>query len=444
MAAEIIGSEPDPGAPTPLEMRTRPWHRFSGRLNARLDELSGTDAWTMNQQEAAETIVELQRAQAKLAAAMVTVVAQAERLDVAQRTHATSTAAWLRGEVPMTPRQAKDMVTLANALDSGRYPATAEGLAAGELQADQALVIVQAVDALPDMLMAEERLRAEAHLAELGRSHDARQLRHLGKHLLEVVAPELAEQAIAKQLEREEEAAARATSFTLFDDGRGKMHGRFTIPSLQGQMLRTMLQAFANPQVPNAIPRTEASIDGADASSGGRRRLTCEVLGDALVRMIEVYPVDKVPTSAGLNATVVVTMPLETLQDGLARATVAGTTVDVSGAAARRLACAAGVIPAVCDGKGRVLDLGRRSRYASASQRLAKLIEQEGLCAIEHCDRPASWGDAHHWKKRWVDGGTTNLTDLIMVCPRHHTIAHLPGRTVSPADGGRYRIRRQT
>lgn len=440
MAAEII-EDPDPGAPTPLALRTRPWHVLSGRLNARLDELAGAGAWTMDRRETAESIVELQRAQAKLAAAQATLLAHAERLDVAERSHATSTAAWLCGEVPLTPRQANQAVALANALDSGRYPATSAALAAGDLQPDQASVVVAAVDALPDMLFAEERLGAEAHLVALGRSYDAQKLRHLGKHLLEVIDPELAEQEIAKQLEAEEEAAARATSFSLVDDGHGKAHGRFTVPSLQGQMLLKMLHGFANPQLANAIPRTQ---DDDHDGATGRRRLTRDVLGDAFMRLIEVYPVDKVPTSAGLNATVVVTMPLETLQDGLARATVAGTSVDLSGATARRLACAAGVIPAVCDGRGRVLDLGRRSRYASASQRLAKLVEQEGECGIEHCDRPASWGDAHHWKKRWVDGGTTNLDDLVMICPRHHTLAHLPGRMLQRVGGGKFRIQRRT
>ena len=450
MAAEIIEHDPGAGSqrPTPLELRTRPWHVFSGRLNARLDALADTDAWTMNATEAAETVVELRRAQARLAAAEARVLAQAERLDIGQRSSATSTAAWLRGEVPLTPRQAKQAVALAKALDTGTYPATSEALAAGDLQADQAQVIVAAVDALPALTAADDRLRGEAHLVELGRTFDAKQLRALGKHLLEVVDPEVAEQSIARQLEKEEEAAARATSFTLVDDGQGKAHGRFTVSSLHGQMLRTLLQGFANPAIPGAIPRTEESPDGENGHDGddpGRRvRLTCEVMGDALVRLIESYPVDKVPTSGGLNATVVVTMSLETLNDGLARATVAGTNVDISGAGARRMACAAGVIPAVLDGEGRVLDLGRRSRLASPAQRLAKLIEQQGLCAIEHCDRPASWADAHHWKKRWVDGGKTDLDDLIMICPRHHTLAHLPQRTVTRTEGGRYRIHRQT
>jgi hypothetical protein len=118
--------------------------------------------------------------------------------------------------------------------------------------------------------------------------------------------------------------------------------------------------------------------------------------------------------------------------------------VDLSAGAVRRLACAAGVIPAVLDGPSCVLDLGRRSRLATRSQRLPKLVEQGGLCAIEDCDRPAAWADAHHCRKRWADGGTTDLGDLILICPRHHTYAHLPGRSVRPVEGGGYRIHHQT
>ena len=442
MTAELIDNSPGPGTPTPLELRNRPWHVLSSRLNTRLDELANTDVWTMNHNETAETINELQRAQAKLAAAQARLLAHAERLDIAQHSSATSTAAWLRGQVPMTPRQARRSVELARALDSGRYAATAAALAAGELLPEQAQVIVAAVDALPDLLDTDDRNRGEAHLVQLARTYDARQLKALGRHLLEVVDPEAAEAETAKRLEAEEAEAARATSFTLVDDGHGKAHGRFTMPSLQGAMLRKLLQGFANPQATDPIPRRQGEGDHTDEHH--RVRPTSEVMGDALVRLVESYPIDKVPASGGLNATVVVTMSLETLQDGLQRATVCGTDVDVSGAESRRLACAAGVIPAVLDGKSRVLDLGRRKRLASPAQRLAKIIEQQGLCAIEHCDRPASWADAHHWKKRWVDGGRTDLDDLVLICPRHHTLAHLPGRTVNPAEGGKFRIHRQT
>ena len=442
MAAEIVhGGAAGSGGPTPLSRRSRPWHVFTGRLNARLDELAETDVWAMNHVEVAESIVELRRAQAKLAAIGASLLAHAERVDVAQLSSTTSTAAWLRGEVPLTPRQARQAVTLGRALDSGRYPATSAAMAAGVLQADQAYEVVVAVDALPDLLMAEDRLRGEAHLVELGRTHDARQLRRLGRYLLEVIDPDRAERELAAQLEAEEESAARATSFTLVDDGRGRAHGRFVLPSLQGMMLRKLLEGFANPAVPGAIPRTEPD---AEPSGAARRRLAWEVMGDAFLRLVEAYPVEKVPTSGGLNASVVVTMPLETLTGGLARASVCGTEVAISPGAARRMACAAGVIPMVLNGKSQVLDQGRRRRFATPAQRLAKLVEQGGVCAIESCDRPASWADAHHWKKRWVDGGTSNLTDLVMICPRHHTLAHLPDRTMHPTPNGRYVIHRRT
>ena len=440
MTAELLDNTSFPGPPTPLALRNRPFHVLSSRLNTRLDELADTDVWAMNHTETAETIKELQRAQAKLALVEARLLAHAERLDIAQHSSATSTAAWLRGQVPMTPRQARRSVEIASALDSGRYAATTAALAAGELLPDQVQVIVAAVDALPDLLATDDRNRAEAHLVGLARTYDARQLKALGRHLLEVVDPEAAEVETARRLEAEEAAAARRTTFTLVDDGHGKAHGRFTVSSRHGVMLKKLLQGFANPQAADPIPRRDAETGDAR----GRVRLTSEVMGDALVRLIESYPIDTVPASGGLNATVVVTMSLETLQGGLRRATVSGTDVDVSGAEARRFACAAGVIPAVLDGKSRVLDLGRRKRLASPAQRLAKIIEQQGLCAIEHCDRPASWADAHHWKKRWADGGRTDLDDLVLICPRHHTLAHLPGRTVRPAEGGKFRIHRQT
>jgi hypothetical protein len=119
-----------------------------------------------------------------------------------------------------------------------------------------------------------------------------------------------------------------------------------------------------------------------------------------------------------------------------------GTHHHLSPAATRTLACAAGVIPAVLDSTGRVLDLGRRTRTATPGQRLALTLQQSGTCGIETCDRPTTWADAHHWRQRWTDGGKTDLDDLVLLCRRHHTLTHLPGRTLHPQPNGRYHIRR--
>jgi hypothetical protein len=157
MAAEILGDSTESRGATPLGLRDRPWHVFSGRLTARLDELAAAEVWSMDAQETAETVVELQRA--RLGAAQARLLAHADRLDVAGRTCATSTAAWWRGQVPVTPRTARRAVALAEAVDSDRYPATVAALSAGQLQVDQAEAIIEAVDALPDRLFAEERER---------------------------------------------------------------------------------------------------------------------------------------------------------------------------------------------------------------------------------------------------------------------------------------------
>jgi hypothetical protein len=43
-----------------------------------------------------------------------------------------------------------------------------------------------------------------------------------------------------------------------------------------------------------------------------------------------------------------------------------------------------------------------------------------------HCDRPATWCDAHHLKS-WLLGGPTNVDNLILLCRRHHLRVHEHG-----------------
>ena len=77
-------------------------------------------------------------------------------------------------------------------------------------------------------------------------------------------------------------------------------------------------------------------------------------------------------------------MHLDTLMGGL-KAAHLDTGETISPGAARRLACEAGIIPAVLDGKSQVLDLGRKKRFYSEGQRIAKTIEAGG-CEVEGCD----------------------------------------------------------
>ena len=95
---------------------------------------------------------------------------------------------------------------------------------------------------------------------------------------------------------------------------------------------------------------------------------------------------------------------------------------DLSAAEARRLACSAGILPAVLDGSSLPLDLGRSKRFFTESQRVA-LATTYDQCAAEHCDRPYSWTELHH-EDPWAAGGSTDLHLAVPLCGFHHHRVH--------------------
>src|SRR5699024_11296689 len=74
------------------------------------------------------------------------------------------------------------------------------------------------------------------------------------------------------------------------------------------------------------------------------------------------------------------------------------------------------------------LNLGRTRRLAGASQRRALAVRDHG-CAFPRCDRPPAWCIAHHIR-HWVDGGPTDMGNLVSLCTEHHRSVHHHGWTV--------------
>ena len=160
------------------------------------------------------------------------------------------------------------------------------------------------VNRLPDWVSLEDRGRAERHLLDEARRLDAVQLRTVGKRLLEVIDPEGAEAEEARRLQAEADEAEARTSVSMWDDGEGTTNIWAKVPTSHGVMLRKALHAIANPQLADAIPRTN--------------RTQPQVMGEAFCRLLETVDPMSLPSSGGLNAAVVVTMSLETLLGGLA------------------------------------------------------------------------------------------------------------------------------
>ena len=182
----------------------------------------------------------------------------------------------------------------------------------------------------------------------------------------------------------------------MTDDGHGKVHGRFTLPTLQAAELKKMLLALA-------APKHLAATDG----PGVERRPGPERMGRAFMELIDRISAKDLPKVARSDATIVVTIDLDTLTGRLQKAGILDTGEQISANAARRLACTARIIPVVLGGDSEVLDLGRARRFFTRAQTTAMSLRDEG-CVAEGCDWPPWMCHAHHWT-RWSDGGTTDL-----------------------------------
>jgi hypothetical protein len=136
---------------------------------------------------------------------------------------------------------------------------------------------------------------------------------------------------------------------------------------------------------------------------------------------------------------VVVLVDLETLKRGVHADTVCETSsgAGLSVPSLRRLLCDATILPAVLDGDGCVLDLGREKRQASRAQRRA-LRAQYRTCGFPDCDVSFDYCEIHHVLP-FERGGPTDWVNLLPLCSRHHHLVHegrwrlvlSPSRTVS-------------
>ena len=82
---------------------------------------------------------------------------------------------------------------------------------------------------------------------------------------------------------------------------------------------------------------------------------------------------------------------------------------------------------------GQPLNLGRKVRTATPTQRRA-LIARDQTCVIPNCTLPAAFSAAHHLQY-WSKGGTTDASNLAMVCGRHHTDVHAGTWELEMRDG---------
>src|SRR3954447_19109616 len=226
-----------------------PQHPILGcvaELGSALDAVGDAQPLYLSTAEKSAAMRELATIEARVQALRLRVMAASD--DVAEAEGARDVGAWFSHHTLTEPDAARADDRLATSLDRDR-PRVAQALAAGRCSVAQARVIVQALDDLPARVGVEVIECAEATLVEYAEQFRPSQLRRLGRHVLDVVAPEIADAEEARRLAALEEHARRRTRLSLrvLGDGTTRLSG--LLPDAGASRLKTYLEAFSSPRV---------------------------------------------------------------------------------------------------------------------------------------------------------------------------------------------------
>jgi hypothetical protein len=319
-----------------------------------------------------------------------------------------SCAAWLSWRVGLAPGAAREHVRVARAL--GTLPLLARALARGELSYAKIRALTRV--ATPDT---EERLLA------VGREGTA-------EHVERIVR---GWRRVDRQAEAREAAlqhAGRALHVYPDADGTVMVRGRLTpeAGALLVQALaaaRETLYQRARDKEPDADPPTMVQQQA-----------------DALALLAETalhHGLD--PGAPGERYQVVVHVDAEVLAD----ADQPGQSVLENGArvpagTSQRLACDASRVVMRHGRDGRVVEVDARTRTIPPALRRA-LHHRDRGCRFPGCG--VRVGQGHHIR-HWAHGGPTTLSNLALLCRRHHRAVHEEGYQVDRLPDGELRFRR--
>ena len=105
----------------------------------------------------------------------------------------------------------------------------------------------------------------------------------------------------------------------------------------------------------------------------------------------------------------------------------------ISVSTAQMIGCTAALSWMTHGDGGAILALGRRRRRPSSAIRRAARERDHGRCRFPGCESRRT--DLHHIQ-HWVNGGRTDLANLISLCPWHHKVVHDRGYTIAAPPGG--------
>ena len=396
----------------------------------------------MSTVDKAAALRELVAAEAQLVELRLRILADAG--DLAGDTAAKDAAGWLAQHTRTSYADARADLRLADALDRKR-PVLAAAMREGAASLAQARVIDRALTALPTGVDAQTMASAEAHLVDRAGEFGPTELARIGRRILDVVAPEVAEAAEAARLADLEAHAEQQTRLTMRRLGDGTTRICSRVPDAAATRFAIYLEAFSNPRVEREQHAPSTPHPGPTSGDPVARLAYPKRMGHAFVQLLESLDPTRLPIHGGDATTLVVTVALDALKADLATADLLGAGLvpgdDLTGdritaAQARRLACTAKILPVVLGGDSLPVDLGRTRRLFNAKQRLAMAVRDK-KCRAQGCDIPATWCEAHHLDP-WQRGGRTDLADGVLLCSHHHHRVHDARYRVERSPGGAF------
>ena len=193
----------------------------------------------------------------------------------------------------------------------------------------------------------------------------------------------------------------------------GAYAGEFRLTAECGAKLQTLLGPLAKPRLNTTTGPDGRLIEEPDSRHHVQRMH--DALEDICDRLLRSS--NPVPDSGGTPATVIITIDVDDLLANTGYGIASDGTL-IRTERVRELADSADVYTAFLNNRGEVLRLGRTRRIASRGQTIA-LTARDGGCSFPGCDTAPDWCERHHVVS-WIDGGSTDLDNLTLLCRYHH------------------------
>jgi hypothetical protein len=323
-----------------------------------------------------------------------------------------SCAHWLAWRASMDLGAARERVRVARALPS--LPRIAATFARGELSYAKVRALTRV--ATPET---EERLLA------VGLAGSADQVERIVRGWRRV-------DRIAEAREEAHRHKHRGLQVYQDEDGMVVVRGRLT-PE-QGVVLMQALAA-ARETLYQRTRGGAASVPDVSAETPS----TAQQQADALALLAESalhQGIDPGASGERYQVVVHVDAPVLANADASGQSILEGDT-RVSAETSRRLACDATRVIMRHDADGRIEEVGARTRTIPPALRRA-LHHRDRGCRFPGCG--VRFGQGHHIR-HWAQGGPTTLSNLAMLCRRHHRAVHEEGYQVERSAEGTLRFR---